>query len=237
MDAVQKRREWPSLIVLAAMFVAALCAWPFIDPPIPVHWPLNGEPDRFGGRFEGLLVLPLLAGAMYVLLRWLPRVDPARQNYASFAAAYDVLRFAVLLFLGAFHGLILAIAFGADIAINLFLPIAIGALMMVLGNMMGKIRPNYFVGIRTPWTLASERSWTATHRLGGRLMLLIGTLAVLAGLFRAMFRPASEDGVLMSGLGASAAVVVLVLAAYSYWVWRNDGARISVQQTRPAEPR
>lgn len=82
------RTEWPHWAMLAAMFLLAAVTWRSAPDRLPVHWGLGGEVDRYGGRFEGLLGLPTLALGLYLLLRWLPRIDPGRANYAQFAGAY-----------------------------------------------------------------------------------------------------------------------------------------------------
>jgi uncharacterized membrane protein len=93
----------------------------------------------------------------------------------------------------------------------------LGVLFSVLGSVLGKVRPNWFVGIRTPWTLSSTRSWDKTHRLGGRLFLACGIATLVCGLVR----PASGVSVMLGTILPS----TLVLVAYSYLVWRDDPDR------------
>ncbi|RLT41276.1 MAG: DUF1648 domain-containing protein [Chloroflexi bacterium] len=144
------RREWPFWILLVAMFAASAVAWDRVTLPIPTHWNIQGEVDGYGGRFEGLLLVPLLATGMYALLLGLPFLDPARANYASFAGPYRVMRAALAVMLAGLHALLVATALGYEVDTGRWILVGVGLLFVVLGNVMGKVRPNYFVGIRTP---------------------------------------------------------------------------------------
>jgi uncharacterized membrane protein len=116
-------------------------------------------------------------------------------------------------------------AFGKPVNVGSVVLTATGALFLVLGNFMGKIRPNWFVGIRTPWTLSSKESWTKTHRLAGWVFIAAGLTAMLLGPFKPNWALMGMAAVMVPGL-----VVVIV---YSYLVWRNDAGRIPPAGTRP----
>ena len=219
------RRELPLLAIVAAMFIASAVAWPFADDEIPTHWNAAGEVDGYGGKVEGLLLLPGIAIAVWLLLAFLPRWDPGRRNYASFGTAYLLTRVGVLLFLALVHAGVIAVAVGSGIDIYFLFPLGIGALFFALGNVMPKFRPNYFAGIRTPWTLASAKSWTATHRLGGRLFMLGGVLFAAMAFVRAEWFVIALVGVLFVG--------VAFLFIYSYRVWRDDPDRVPVGMVTP----
>jgi uncharacterized membrane protein len=219
--------DWPFWIVLAGMFVAGAIAWPNVPDRMPVHWGLNGEANRYGGRFEGVWLLPLLALGLYILMRVAPRADPGRANYALFGGAYAVLRFAVLLLLAGIYALALLSATGHGLNMARIVPILIGGLLIALGSVMGKLRPNWFVGIRTPWTLSSARSWGKTHRLGGWLFLGIGLLMVLGGIV-------GLPNLIPITLGALVAALV-VLLVYSYLIWRQDQGAVPPAGSQPAE--
>ncbi|MDA0815447.1 MAG: SdpI family protein [Chloroflexi bacterium] len=221
------RRELPLLGLVAAMWIATAVAWPFAEDQIPTHWNARGEVDGYGGKAEGLLLLPGIALAMWALLAFIPKIDPGRRNYASFGNAYFLMRVALLAFFGLLHAGIVALALGADIDIFALFPLGIGVLFIVLGNLMPKFRPNYFAGVRTPWTLASARSWTATHRLAGRLFIVLGVL--LAGMV--FVREEWMVFVILGGVG----LLLVAVSAYSYVVWRNDPDRVPVGQVQPSE--
>ncbi len=220
------RTEWPQWLLLAAMFALAAASWGSAPERIPVHWGLGGQPDRWGGRFEGLLGIPLLALAVYLLLAFLPRVDPGRANYAAFAGPYATLRLGVLLVLAAIDGLIQLWMRGHRASVATWVPLLVGALFVLVGNLLGKVRPNWFVGIRTPWTLSSKRSWSRTHRAGGWLFVVLGLLLMAAALLR-------SRGAVVAVLAAGAAGV-LGLVVYSYRVWKADPDKTPPAGTLPA---
>lgn len=219
------RREAPLLAVVVAMFAASVVAWPFADDQIPMHWNASGEIDRYGGKAEGLFLLPALALGIWALLAVIPRFDPGKQNYASFGGAYLLTRIGTLAFFALIHAGVLAVALGAEFDVYLVFPLGVGVLFILLGNVMPKFRPNYFAGIRTPWTLASAKSWTATHRLGGRLFMVGGVLFMAMSVIRVEWFVIA----LLGGLGLG----ILALTAYSYRVWRDDPDRVPVGLVAP----
>ena len=106
------------------------------------------------------------------------------------------------------------------------MPVGVGVLLVVVGNVLGKVRPNYFVGVRTPWTLASARSWEATNRLGGRVFVLGGVGLAIAGYL--------GNPQLLIAVGVAAAAALVWLFWVSYREWRDDPDRVSATGTRPA---
>lgn len=213
-------------ILIAAMFLFAAISWPSAPDRIPVHWGFSGEPDRYGGKFEGLLLLPLLALGLYLLLLYLPRIDPGRANYERFKGAYSVIRVATLAVLASIHGFILLWIRGVQLDFSVVVPVLVGVLLIVIGSVLGKVRPNWFVGIRTPWTLASKLSWTKTHRLGGWLFVVVGLVFISSGFVGSAWA-------IVAGL-VVAAGCVLWLVVYSYLVWRSDPRKIPAIETSPA---
>jgi immunity protein, SdpI family len=222
------RFEWVNLAMLAAMLAAAAWSWSSAGDHLPVHWGASGQPDRYGGRFEALLTLPLMAIALYLLFLALPAIDPGRANYARFSGAYDTVRTAIVAFLAALYGVILASYHGATLSLsNAIFPL-LGALFIVLGNLMGKLRPNWFIGVRTPWTLSSKRAWTRTNRIGGWVFIAFGPILAAAGLSHREWAVTSVIIALMAS--------VLALAVYSYLIWRSDPDKTPPAGTLPAEP-
>ena len=100
----------------------------------------------------------------------MPRIDPRAENYARFGEAYEVIVASVLVLLLVTHGIMLAVALGYHVSVARIVPALVGALFVVIGNMMPLVRPNWWFGIRTPWTLSNDRVWARTHRLAGYCM-------------------------------------------------------------------
>ena len=218
------RIEIALLALIAMMFAAALIMWPTAPSDIPVHWNAGGEVDRYGGKFEGLLLLPLMALGIYLLMRYLPNIDPGRINYARFGGAYTAIRAGVLLLMAGVYAMVIAWVLEAPVDMSRAVPLAVGALFVLFGSVLGQVQPNWFVGIRTPWTLSSTESWARTHRLGGWLFIALGVLFAVTGLFKL-----GSFGFVV--IGASIAVVA-VLMAYSYLVWKSDADKRSAPNGR-----
>jgi uncharacterized membrane protein len=219
-----RRVEIALLAIIGLMFAAALIVWPSAPARIPVHWNASGDIDRYGGKVEGLLLLPTLALGIYLLMRYLPRIDPGRANYARFGGAYTAIRAGVVLLMAGIYGMVIAWVLKVPVDVSRAVPVAVGALFVLFGSVLGQVKPNWFVGIRTPWTLSSTESWARTHRLGGWIFIALGVLFAITGAFKL-----GSFGYVVIG-AAIAAVAVLVV--YSYFVWRSDPAR----RTTPGSP-
>lgn len=207
-------------IVLAGMWAAALYVWPNAPDTLPVHWNYAGEPDRWGGKVEGLLLLPGITTLALAFFLVLPKVDPGRANWPQMRGAWAGFQIAFVLLLAALY----AGTLGA-LTMQTALPRLLGLFLAVLGALMGKVRPNWFFGIRTPWTLTSKRAWIRTHRYGGFAFLGLGVL----GLGLSVVSPTYALGVVLGGLLLS----TVVLVAYSWTVWRHDPDRTTPAGTHP----
>ena len=221
------RLEAPQIVLIAVMFAAAALAWPVAPDRIPVHWNAAGEVDRYGGKVEGLLLMPLIASGIYLLMRYLPNLDPGRANYARFGGVYATIRIAMLALMAAIQGVVLFSVLRRPMDMPLIVPVLVGSLFVLMGGLMGKIRPNWFVGIRTPWTLSSKVAWVRTHRLGGWLFVAQGLLFILSGLLGF----STFNGFVIASMFA----VIVALFAYSYVVWRADPEKQSPAGTQPAD--
>lgn len=209
-------------LIVSAVFVAiavgvATWLWPHMPARVPNHWDVDGRPNGYAPRFWALAAWPLLILGLAVLSAVLPRISPKRFEMESFAGVYTALMLAIqgaMLVLG-----IAAMLAGAGHAVPMatIAPLAIGVLLVVLGNYMGKLRRNFFVGIRTPWTLASEAVWERTHRLAGWMYVPTGVAMVALALAGAV-----------SGWSLAAVVVVLLIPhVCSYFIYRRLEGRHS----------
>ncbi len=207
-------RRWYPAALVAAAFAFSLLAYPHLPDRIPVHWGLNGQPNGYGGRFMGAFLLPAIALGIWGFMRGLPLIDPRRANYAKFQGTYDLMVNAVVTLLVAVHVAAVGSALGWPIRIDRVMPLVVGGMILLLGNVLPRARSNWWFGIRTPWTLSSDTVWTKTHRVGGYLMTAAGLLTVLTVLL-----PARAGFVVMMGaiVGASLGSVV-----YSYFAWREE---------------
>ena len=161
-------------------------------------------------------MLPLITAGMAALLALIPRFEPRRANLERSGQAYGAIWIAVVTLLGAIHLLAVGVALGRRFDMTRLVLIGVGLLFVVIGNYLPTVRPNYLVGIRTPWTLASDLAWVRTHRVGGRLFVVEGLVMIVFGLLGARAQ--------MLAVAVIGAIVVLlvVVFAYSYRVWKTD---------------
>jgi uncharacterized membrane protein len=206
-----------SAVLIVAMFALSAWAWTVLpsDTLIPVHWGINGQPDRYGGKGEALLLTPLMAVVLTGVLAVIPRFEPRRQNFAASSGAFATIWIAIIAFFGVVHVVLVSAALGRSVDVLAVFPIAIGVLFVVIGAQLSRTRSNFFMGIRTPWTLSSEESWTRTHRVGSYLFIGLGLLLAVAGILR-------SERMLLVVLVIGLPVEIIALFVYSYLVWRND---------------
>ncbi len=205
--------ELPLLAILLADVAFGLWALPRLPERVPVHWDLAGKADGFGPAWQNALLMPALALGLWALLLVLPLADPLRRNYPRFLVTLKLFRWLVPLLIAAFQVVValgmLGVASDPGQGVRAILAIA----FVVLGNSMGKLKHNWFIGIRTPWTLASEEVWTRTHRLAAPIWVA-GGLVQLAGAF---VRGTAGEALFAVSLGA----MVLVPVGYSYLLFRK----------------
>jgi uncharacterized membrane protein len=180
-----KSRYYTSAILMAAA-AAGVFAWVLPDLPakVPVHWNAQGVVDRHGSPWELFVVGPVMMIGLVALFAALPWLSPKRFDVGEFERTYLNLMLILEALLGYIFLIVLWSASGGAVEISRALLGGIALVLVLVGNLLGKVRRNFFIGIRTPWTLASERVWYATHRMGART-LVVGALAafvsVLAG--------------------------------------------------------
>lgn len=190
---------------------------------IPVHWNIHGEADRYGGKAEAFLLMPAIALVLTVLFSIAPFIDPRGDNLKRSSPAWLTVWVGATAILAMIQiGLTLTAVGVLDEDSTITMPRIVSAgvsiLFILLGNVLTKARPNWFFGIRTPWTLSSDKAWDVTHRWGGRLYILSG----LSGLIASVFMPLSTVFYVLIGgvLGSTAVLVILSLI-----IWRNDPER------------
>jgi uncharacterized membrane protein len=212
-------RKWiPALLIIAATAASAV-VYPRLPAQMPTHWTMSGEVNGWSSRLFGAWMVPLMMAVMWLILRAVPHIDPRRENYEKFKGVYETLIVLILLFMLGIHLLLLAKATGSKTDVGRVALSSTGLLFIALGFLLPKAHPNWFVGIRTPWTLTSDVSWERTHRIGGPLFMLIGALTAVTGLVA----PTMTVWVLV----ASVVAVTVFLFVYSYRVWKEDTHRHS----------
>jgi len=208
------RSRWFGLVIAAVAVAVSIWAYPQLPPTVATHWNLRGTPDGFSSRFMAVSIGPLVIIAITVLFNVLPKLDPRHQNYPKFLGTYWLFANAVIVFMLVVHGLVIATGLGYSVKIDRLMPIGIGVLFVVIGNYLTRVEPNWFVGIRTPWTLSSDAVWRKTHRTGGWLMVLGGLLVIACA-----FLP---HGAFIPVLVVAILIAAVIPIVQSYFLWKRE---------------
>jgi len=175
--------EIAGLVILAVSLVAAAVCYPKMPELMASHWNAAGEVDGHASRLAGLLLTPIVIAVMWLLFVAIPRIDPLKKNIARFRGIFDWFIVVMLLFVLSIEAQVVLWNLNVNVPPWTTMPIALGFLFFFVGLLLGKAKRNYFIGIRTPWTLASDVVWDKTHRLGSRLFMISGGIALLGVLF------------------------------------------------------
>jgi uncharacterized membrane protein len=208
-------KRWYPVFLAVIGVAASLAVYGRLPERMAVHWDLDGNPNGWMPRAFGAFFAPVFLLVLWQLMRILPRIDPREPNYARFTDAYDTIVAAALLLLLATHGIVLAEALGYHVPVARLVPALVGALFVVIGNVMPRMRPNWWFGVRTPWTLSNDRVWARTHRLAGFSMTGAGLVMIGA----ALALPSRFGGPVML---AAAVAGTIGPAVYSYLTWRRE---------------
>ena len=202
-------------LAMAAVSIAVGLPLP-ADLQLPIHWDLSGQPDGWAGKWTGLLMPAGITAALSLLFWFLPSLEPRGRNFLRSQGLYLWGWAAVLLIGISIQIVVLSFALGWGIPANHVIVASLGLMLLIIGNQLGKSRSMYLIGIRTPWTLASEEVWIKTHRLAGKLMVVAGIVALVAALLPL------PSGLLATVLGGSIAVAALIPVVYSFLLWRRE---------------
>ncbi len=200
-------------VILAFAVLLTLHFYTFLPGRIAIHWNAEGVPDGYASKEAGLMLIPLILLMVLLLFEAIPRIDPLSKNIKKFMNFYDGFVIAFAIFMAFVQ--VLLLLYNAGYAFNMGSLIigALGIFLVYIGIVLPHLRRNWFIGIRTPWTLSSEAVWEKTHKLGGKLFICAGIISLLFSVF------------------FSKAVVVLVilliaisviLITYSYLLWRKE---------------
>jgi uncharacterized membrane protein len=211
---VTVRNPQTRALIAGVAWLLGLAALPFLPDPSPIHWDAAGRADGFGSPLTAALLLPAILIGIALLGPLLPRLDPRQASYAEFRPTYELFLNAVAGFLLFTHTMALGAALGLPVDMTRPLLVGLGLMIALMGNEMGRVQPNFFVGIRTPWTLSSPEVWRRTHRTAGRALFWAGLGAAALGL--SVPSPWSVFAVIGLILGAT-----LYALAYSFVIFRR----------------
>jgi uncharacterized membrane protein len=169
-----------SLLIVAAMFIFSAIMYPRLPNIVPTHWGIGGTPDGFSPKVFGAFFAPMLGLVIAFLFPIVQRMDPKRESYVNFRKTWIALQIGIITFFAYIHVITTFAAISPSISAHVanYITSGMGILFILIGNSLGKIEQNWFVGLRTPWTLSDPAVWRKSQRLGGFLFVL-GGIAVL----------------------------------------------------------
>ncbi|MCP1165957.1 MULTISPECIES: SdpI family protein [Bacillus] len=202
------------LLLIALTILAWCAAWPHLPEEVPSHWNLAGEVDGHMSKMGMMIFDVAIMVFIYALLTLLPKIDPKHENYEKFSKGYNVINYSVLFLLFLVSIIGIGAGLGYDIPMNSTPHILVGLLFIVIGNYLPQCKPNYFVGIKTPWTLSNEEVWRKTHRFSGKVFVALGIIMMLS-----IFAPVVWKGFLIIGIIIGAVGLTM---GYSYVAYKKE---------------
>ena len=202
-----------SIIVIIIALIAGFLFWGQLPEQMASHWNINDQVDGTTSKFWGVFLMPLISLAMLGLFIVLPSIDPLKENIAEFRPAFNTFILLIIVFMLYIYGLTLAWNLGwMTGGMGAMVVPAIGLLFIAVSRMIRVAKRNYFIGIRTPWTLANDEVWNKTHALGSKLFAGAGIITMLG----AILPGAAFYLLLVSALGAT-----LITTVYSFVIFRQ----------------
>lgn len=208
-----KRIEFVMLGMVLIAFALGIIFYPQLPAQIASHWNARGEVDGYMGKFWGVFLAPFVLLGMAVLFALIPRIDPLQANYQRFRGYYNGFFILLAIFFLVIQLQVILWSKGIRISPNVIFPIALGFLFFYIGILCEHAKRNWFIGIRTPWTLSNEKVWDKTHRLGGKLFKIAGVIA----LFGALLGKFAFVFVLVPVL-----IVAVYTVVYSYFAYEKE---------------
>lgn len=208
---LKKKSDIYNLVIIACAFLLTIVFYNKLPELVPTHWNAAGEIDGYGSKVFGAFMAPVIMIFTWTGMKFLPKIDPRKNNYEKFEKSYSVIISLLITFFLIIHVVTLLAGMGYEVSIDKIIPSIVGILFIVIGNYMPKIKSNYFYGIKTPWTLSSDTSWRKTHRLGGKVFIISGFIIILSS----FLLPGNlKVAAVMSAVFA--AVIVPLVGSYFY---------------------
>jgi len=215
MNSIELKKEIPIWIIIIVPIAYLIYIWGSLPDTVPIHFNAQGEADGWGSK-QTLIWLPLaMTLGTYLMMLVIPKIDP-KKTLDQMGNKYDLIKLFMVLFMAILSCFIIHSAKTGSIGREgSWIFVIVGAMIAVLGNYFQSIKPNYFLGIRTPWTLESERVWKKTHRLAGRIWVPGGILLAFLPFILGV-------EIYLPFFLTIIAVLVLVPVVYSYMEFRKE---------------
>lgn len=198
--------------MIALSFAAGIYFYPLMPDSMASHWNANGQVNGYMPKFLNLFLLPIITLITFLLFIILPKIDPLKTNYVKFKKYYNWFLAAFTAFMLYIYAL--TIIFNQGIEFNMTAAIipALTIFFYLIGTVIGNAKQNWFIGIRTPWTLSSEKVWDKTNKLGGKIFKIFGIASLLGIFFGELF---------FIGLIISLIAISFYLVIYSYFEFKK----------------
>ena len=169
-----------SFILVAISLIVAAVLWGQLPDPMPSHWNAAGEIDGYMSKFWGVLLMPVITTVMVGLFLLIPQIDPLKANIAQFRDIFNLFIVAFTAYMVYIYALTMAAALGYQFNMTYMLIPVVGLLFIGVGYLMKKAKRNFFIGIRTPWTLSNDEVWDKTHQLGSKFFMAGGFVTIVS---------------------------------------------------------
>lgn len=208
------KKELPILAIVLLPFIYLGYVWNELPSKVPMHWNIKGEIDRYGDKSELIIIPFLLPLLVYLIFLVVPKIDP-KNKLNQMGGKLQAIKFLLTTLMSILALFIIYTAKNQSFTNPNYIVIIIGVLFIVIGNYFKTIKPNYFIGIRTPWTLENETVWKKTHKLGGKMWFIGGILIVILSI---ILNKSLSFTIFMIITG----VITIIPIAYSYLIYRNE---------------
>ncbi|MCX6802001.1 MAG: SdpI family protein [Candidatus Diapherotrites archaeon] len=214
-NLLASNRAFAAVIIIAAIgFALGAYFYPGLPDRIPTHWNIHSEIDAYMDKSIAIYIMPMLLLVMGLFFIVLPVLDPLRKNYAAFMPYFEGFIVLFSVFLLYMHVLTIMAGLGFEIKMNFMLLPAMAILFLYLALLMRKSKRNWFIGIRTPWTMSSDLVWEKTHKFGS---ICFAVMAIIIFLLAFL-----ESALAFAGLIIAVIALGLAPAVYSYFAWKEE---------------
>lgn len=182
-----RKYYFAGIALIAAVTAATLVAYPHLPNTVPMHWDAHGQVNGWGPKWSLFVIDPGIMAGILLLFSVLPWLSPRQFEVDSFRSTYLYIMVVILAIMAYVHALILAASLSWVVDVSRAVIGGISLLIALLGNVLGKVRRNFYVGVRTPWTIANEHVWNATHRFAAKTFFAGGLAGLLFVILNAPF--------------------------------------------------
>jgi uncharacterized membrane protein len=214
------KNEWLQLAIFIAPFLIIPFVWGLLPERIPVHFDFHGNPNRFAPKWFGLMILPVVNLGLAALLGALSKVDPKAWLMNISPDALKPVRLIVTCFIFAIFCVTVLYTLGEHVSVEMAFQFGLPILLLLLGNYLPRIKPNYFFGVRTPWALESPDNWRLTHRFAARLWMIVSIAYIVLVI-------ALGDRISETAFWIYLAVIIIPPFVYSWWIFEKSKKQVN----------